>query len=85
MVYEEIMKEKTFLQRVVSRISSPDLESAELSFGLLNVLFKGSIELKDTRLVDELERLNVLTIIGVSFFLFLLTRVSISLTQLLNQ
>lgn len=65
MVYEQIIREEKFLPRLISRISSDELEASELSFDLLNVLYRGSIQLNDTRLADEVERLNVWTIVGV--------------------
>ncbi|GAA6003725.1 hypothetical protein JCM10207_003565 [Rhodosporidiobolus poonsookiae] len=57
-VYEEISRQPNFLKIVIERLSSSDVPIINSSLALLNTLLRGSTELGDMRLADELETLE---------------------------
>lgn len=50
---------------VIERLSGGDVPVTNLSLGLINSLLRGSNELGDLRLVDELENLDAWKTVGV--------------------
>ncbi|GAA5852412.1 hypothetical protein JCM8547_006773 [Rhodosporidiobolus lusitaniae] len=63
-VYDEIAQQPNFLKIVIERLSSGDVPITNSSLALLNTLLKGSTELGDLRLADELDALDAWKVVG---------------------
>ncbi|BGP49709.1 hypothetical protein JCM10450v2_005614 [Rhodotorula kratochvilovae] len=63
-VFGAILAQPNFLRIVVERLSSGDVAVTNLSLGLLNTLLRGSTELGDLRLADELDSLDAWKVVG---------------------
>ncbi|KPV74203.1 uncharacterized protein RHOBADRAFT_54055 [Rhodotorula graminis WP1] len=63
-VFEAILVQPDFLRIVVERLAGGDVEVTNLSLALLDTLLRGSTELGDLRLADELDTLDAWRAIG---------------------
>ncbi|GAA5841843.1 hypothetical protein JCM9279_003127 [Rhodotorula babjevae] len=63
-VFEAILAQPDFLRIVVERLAGGDLEVTNLSLALLDTLLRGSTDLGDLRLADELDNLDAWRAIG---------------------
>ncbi|GAA5998566.1 uncharacterized protein JCM10292_002788 [Rhodotorula paludigena] len=63
-VFEAVLAQPNFLPIVIERLSGGDVPVTNLSLGLINSLLRGSNELGDLRLVDEVENLDAWKTVG---------------------
>ncbi|GAA6032241.1 hypothetical protein JCM8097_007140 [Rhodosporidiobolus ruineniae] len=63
-VYDEIQRQPAFLAIVIERLSSGDVPVTNSSLALLNTLLRGSTELGDLRLAEELDALDAWKVVG---------------------
>ena len=64
-VFEAILTQPDILRIVVERLAGGDVEVTNLSLALLDTLLRGSTDLGDLRLADELDTLDAWRAIGV--------------------
>lgn len=65
-IYQEISLETTFLENIVKRLSSDDLELAGISLNFVTALLTGATGLGDLSFGEEVERLGCWKVLEVS-------------------